>query len=184
VWHLHLTCTESYWGDLCDGILGRPLHHRPGFGADGDDARHAAQHRATLASYRAWFGDEPPSAWWPGASAAAPVAATIAVVIAVCFVAAAVVGRALARRGARQGGGGGRGSGTSSDGSWMAAGIWADGSHDRDGGGHHGRGGDHDGGRHGDGDGGSSCGSSDSVGSSCGSSCGGGGSSCGGGGGD
>src|SRR5687768_8348674 len=28
-WHLHLTYTESYWQEMCAGILGRRLHHHP-----------------------------------------------------------------------------------------------------------------------------------------------------------
>ena len=33
-WHLHLTYTESYWQDLCDNVLGRPIHHGPSKGGD------------------------------------------------------------------------------------------------------------------------------------------------------
>lgn len=29
VWHLHLLYTESYWIDLCQRTIGRPLHHGP-----------------------------------------------------------------------------------------------------------------------------------------------------------
>lgn len=31
-WHLHLTCTRSYWEDFCPKVLGRPLHHHPARG--------------------------------------------------------------------------------------------------------------------------------------------------------
>ena len=28
-WHLHLTYTRSYWEDLCEKTIGKPLHHGP-----------------------------------------------------------------------------------------------------------------------------------------------------------
>ncbi|MEO1295024.1 MAG: hypothetical protein AAFW75_04335 [Cyanobacteria bacterium J06636_16] len=37
VWHLHLTYTRSYWGDLCQQILPEPLHHDPTLGGDAED---------------------------------------------------------------------------------------------------------------------------------------------------
>ena len=42
-WHLHLTYTESYWERFCGGVLGRPLHHQPTRGGDGEPAKFHAQ---------------------------------------------------------------------------------------------------------------------------------------------
>ncbi|MDA0812281.1 MAG: hypothetical protein O3C21_07850, partial [Verrucomicrobia bacterium] len=38
-WHLHLCYTRSYWEDLCDGVLGRKLHHGPTRGGDDEGAK-------------------------------------------------------------------------------------------------------------------------------------------------
>lgn len=32
VWHLHLTYTQSYWGEFCPNVLQTPLHHNPTLG--------------------------------------------------------------------------------------------------------------------------------------------------------
>jgi len=64
-WHLHLVYTRSYWDALCRDVLGRPLHHEPTRGGFAEAQRHAAQYRATLASYRRLFGEEPPADIWP-----------------------------------------------------------------------------------------------------------------------
>lgn len=64
-WHLHLTYSRHYWDVLCGRILGRPLHHGPTEGGAAEDARYRGQYEATLARYRAIFGDAPPPAIWP-----------------------------------------------------------------------------------------------------------------------
>ncbi len=62
-WHLHLVYTRSYWNDLCENVLRRPLHHTPGTGAETVDFRACYEH--TLTSYRAFFGVDPPRDIWP-----------------------------------------------------------------------------------------------------------------------
>lgn len=67
-WHLHLLYTRSYWDRLCDGVLGRPLHHSPSSGGDAEHAKHLDLYQRTLASYRRLFGAEPPADIWPSAA--------------------------------------------------------------------------------------------------------------------
>ena len=64
-WHLHLTYSRHYWDVLCREILGRPLHHLPGTGADGEHARYLDQYLKTLELYRMRFGEAPPADVWP-----------------------------------------------------------------------------------------------------------------------
>ncbi len=64
-WHLHLTYTRSYWGELCGEVLGRPLHHGPTKGGASEGQRFEEQYEATLASYRDVFSEEPPADVWP-----------------------------------------------------------------------------------------------------------------------
>lgn len=66
-WHLHLTYTRSYWDDLCGEVLGRALHHGPARGGPVEGAQLGDSYRRTLASYRRWFGIEPPTSVWPPA---------------------------------------------------------------------------------------------------------------------
>jgi uncharacterized protein (TIGR04222 family) len=63
-WHLHLLYTRSYWRDLCNGVLGRPLHHEPTEGGFAEGAKFHEWYATTLASYRRFFG-EPPADVWP-----------------------------------------------------------------------------------------------------------------------
>lgn len=69
VWHLHLTLTRSYWNDLCGAVLGKALHHEPTMGGATEDARYGRQYDETLALYRAEFGCDAPTAFWPPAAA-------------------------------------------------------------------------------------------------------------------
>lgn len=64
VWHMHLTFTVSYWNDLCGQILKRPLHHAPTKGGQAEHHKHVALYEQTLASYRHWFGEDPPADLW------------------------------------------------------------------------------------------------------------------------
>ena len=66
-WHQHLVYTKSYWEELCQGILGRPLHHGPTRGGTTEDHRFEYQYTQTQASYTRWFGHEPPADIWPPA---------------------------------------------------------------------------------------------------------------------
>jgi hypothetical protein len=67
-WHLHLTYTQSYWNDLCRGVLGRPLHHVPTRGGANERSRHFEQYERTLATYAQWFEEPPPNDIWPPAN--------------------------------------------------------------------------------------------------------------------
>ncbi|QNM96493.1 TIGR04222 domain-containing membrane protein [Chitinimonas koreensis] len=69
-WHLHLGYTRDYWERFCPEVLGRTLHHEPAAAGTADAARHAAQYRQTLASYRRLFGESPPADIWPTGRAA------------------------------------------------------------------------------------------------------------------
>ena len=64
VWHLHLLFSEAYWNDFCPRVLGRPLHHHPTKGGQGERDRFHELYRATIRSYRQHFG-EPPADLWP-----------------------------------------------------------------------------------------------------------------------
>ncbi|MEM6328831.1 MAG: TIGR04222 domain-containing membrane protein [Planctomycetota bacterium] len=66
-WHLHLTYTRSYWGEMCGGVLGQPLHHGPTKGGQAEGARFEDQYQRTLDSYRHAFGEAPPADIWPPA---------------------------------------------------------------------------------------------------------------------
>lgn len=67
VWHLHLTCTRSYWGDFC-AVLGAPLHHQPTRGGPDELEKHVDWYEQTIASYRRLFASEPPGDLWPPAA--------------------------------------------------------------------------------------------------------------------
>jgi hypothetical protein len=47
-WHLHLVYTRSYWDDLCDAVLGFPLHHGPTEGGAVEGARYHDQYARTF----------------------------------------------------------------------------------------------------------------------------------------
>jgi uncharacterized protein (TIGR04222 family) len=64
VWHLHLLFSDAYWNDFCPRVLGRPLHHHPTRGGQAERDRFHQLYRATLDSYRQYFG-EPPANLWP-----------------------------------------------------------------------------------------------------------------------
>jgi hypothetical protein len=65
VWHLHLTYTQSYWGQLCGRVFGRPLHNVPATDSPDQSALHRAHYAATLASYERLFGKSAPADIWP-----------------------------------------------------------------------------------------------------------------------
>jgi hypothetical protein len=68
VWHLHLTYTRSYWDCFCGEILRQPLHHGPTKGGAAESERYLDQYERTLASYREYFGEDPPTDLWPAAA--------------------------------------------------------------------------------------------------------------------
>ncbi|MEQ2007585.1 MAG: TIGR04222 domain-containing membrane protein [Limisphaerales bacterium] len=68
VWHEHLIYTESYWKDFCGDVLGKPLHHHPTRGGADESEKFAKWYAQTLASYRNFFGEEPPADIWPSAA--------------------------------------------------------------------------------------------------------------------
>ncbi|MGB0373215.1 MAG: glycine-rich domain-containing protein [Opitutales bacterium] len=68
VWHLHLCYSDSYWNHLCQGVLGRDLHHGPTKGGDQENQRYWEQYESTLNLYRDTFAHEAPRDVWPEAS--------------------------------------------------------------------------------------------------------------------
>ncbi len=64
-WHLHLSYTRHYWGELCAHIIGRPLHHGPTAGGGAEGRKYRRLYAATLDRYRSTFGAEPPADIWP-----------------------------------------------------------------------------------------------------------------------
>jgi uncharacterized protein (TIGR04222 family) len=64
-WHLHLTCSRSYWQKLCRETVGRPLHHEPTKGGMEESTKFRTWYRRTLDRYREVFGEEPPADVWP-----------------------------------------------------------------------------------------------------------------------
>ena len=65
VWHLHLFYSDAYWNDFCPRVLGRPLHHQPTRGGAEQRQHFQLLYRATIASYRTYFGDPPVDLWPP-----------------------------------------------------------------------------------------------------------------------
>lgn len=67
-WHLHLTCTRSYWEEMCGRVLGRPLHHDPTKGGRAEGDKFVDWYARTLDSYQRAFGHAPPADVWPPAA--------------------------------------------------------------------------------------------------------------------
>lgn len=65
VWHLHLCYTRSYWHDLCQQVLGFPLHHGPTRGGTLERAKFSQWYGRTLQSYADLFDEAPPDDIWP-----------------------------------------------------------------------------------------------------------------------
>jgi hypothetical protein len=63
-WHLHLTYTENYWGDLCANILKTELHHKPSKGGMYEQNKHNTWYLQTLMVYTTTFGYMPPEDIW------------------------------------------------------------------------------------------------------------------------
>ncbi len=63
-WHMHLTYTKSYWENLCQNVLGKPLHHGPTQGGDEEQRKYIDLYQQTLASYEAFFGSPAPRDIW------------------------------------------------------------------------------------------------------------------------
>lgn len=61
VWHLHLIYTKSYWQGLCKNIIGKELHHSPGFGIPGEDFNNSYNY--TLLLYLQEFGEINRKVW-------------------------------------------------------------------------------------------------------------------------
>lgn len=66
-WHLHLTYSRDYWERFCPDVLGRPLHHGPTAGGEGERHRFFEQYALTLKAYEEAFGAPPPADIWPDA---------------------------------------------------------------------------------------------------------------------
>lgn len=64
VWHLHLIYTQSYWKDLCEGVLGKRIEHIPSSGGREQQAYFEDLRAKTRESYIRFFGEEPPAEIW------------------------------------------------------------------------------------------------------------------------
>lgn len=64
-WHLHMVYTRSYWEDLCERELGKPLHHGPTEGGAEESAKFNDWYTRTLITYQEVFGETPPRDIWP-----------------------------------------------------------------------------------------------------------------------
>lgn len=64
-WHLHLIHTRSYWEDLCQNTLPRPLHHGPTVGGRQEDEKFESWYERTKAFYEEELKQVPPAAIWP-----------------------------------------------------------------------------------------------------------------------
>ncbi len=65
VWHLHLTYTYSYHVRLCEGLVGKTLHHMPTKGGAAEREKFCHQYDDTLKAYEHFIGMTPPRAIWP-----------------------------------------------------------------------------------------------------------------------
>lgn len=65
VWHLHLTYTRSYWGELCGDVLDTPLHHGPTKGGSQEQEKFYRLYEKTRQSYEQHFGTPPEDIWPP-----------------------------------------------------------------------------------------------------------------------
>ena len=66
-WHQHLLDTEQYWGEFCQTVLMKPLHHRPNKGGALGRHHHLDMYACTLRTYERTFGCVPPADIWPPA---------------------------------------------------------------------------------------------------------------------
>ncbi len=64
-WHLHLIYTRSYWEDLCQKTLPRPLHHGPTAGGKQEDEKFENWYERTKAFYASEFNQAAPPSIWP-----------------------------------------------------------------------------------------------------------------------
>ena len=63
-WHIHLIYTRSYWKEMCEGILGKNIHHNPGNGEKGDDSNFKEAYRRTKETYKELYNREAPAEIW------------------------------------------------------------------------------------------------------------------------
>lgn len=64
-WHLHLTFTKSYWGDLCRETLGKEIHHNPTKGGNNEALKYDGFYTGTHKLYEKSFAASPPADIWP-----------------------------------------------------------------------------------------------------------------------
>lgn len=65
VWHMHLTYTRSYWGELCGEVLNMTLHHGPTKGGSQEQDKFYRLYENTQQSYQRHFGAPPEDIWPP-----------------------------------------------------------------------------------------------------------------------
>lgn len=65
VWRLHLVDTQSYWTALCEGVLGRAVHHGPSKGGRVATYHVLDPYAEARTLYADEFDDAPPAEFWP-----------------------------------------------------------------------------------------------------------------------
>lgn len=65
VWHMHICYTQSYWHELCQEVLRRPLHHNPSLGGKQEASKYRQCYLDTLESYETFFDSAAPMDIWP-----------------------------------------------------------------------------------------------------------------------
>lgn len=68
VWHLHLTCTKSYWIDFCQNTLGKEIHHNPTKGGVKEARKFSNYYEHLKEIYRYHFENDPPLDIWQPAN--------------------------------------------------------------------------------------------------------------------
>jgi hypothetical protein len=63
VWHRHMQDSRAYLNGLCEGVIGKVIHHMPGRAAPAADPAY----QRTLTLYRSEFGKRPNDMIWPTA---------------------------------------------------------------------------------------------------------------------
>ncbi|WP_298608944.1 glycine-rich domain-containing protein-like [uncultured Thiothrix sp.] len=64
IWHTHLIYTRSYWNDLCQNLIGKPLHHVPSRGGKTETSDFYRCYATTLECYQTLFAEAPPPDIW------------------------------------------------------------------------------------------------------------------------
>lgn len=109
-WHMQICYTKSYWNELCEKALIRPLHHNQIFGGEYEIQKYRQCYLDSLKSYESYFG----ALMLAGCASVAVAQSEVPVpVIVIGFLIALVIIFSL-KSGGGKGGRGGCGGGCSS----------------------------------------------------------------------